>query len=156
MERQKFHLGFQFNKQIHWVFGVLGVRTERAKGAVGGRAEEKACSVLLQKSKQKNPGVVQCVANYNHAKNSFCPVSCGGLQGFISTWREAKDIPPLFQTSSTLLGAVLAGQSSPSLAYPCPCCFRLSQNLRDIPGQVWLIQLCEQGQTQHWKLPPSL
>lgn len=72
------------------------MRTERAKGAVGGRGEEKACSVLLQKSKQKNPVVVQCVANYNHAKNSFCPASCEGLQGFISTWREAKDIPPLF------------------------------------------------------------
>lgn len=72
-------------------------------------------------------------------------------------WREAKDIPPLFQTGCTLLGAVLAAQASLVLLIPVPIyCFRQNQNLRNIPAQVWLTQLCEHGQTQKWKLPPSL
>lgn len=53
---------------------------KRAKGAVGGRREEKACSALLQNSKQKSSVVVKCVANYDHAKSFFCLLSCGGLQ----------------------------------------------------------------------------
>lgn len=147
-----FRVSVQQTKSVPFL-GCRGWEPKGQKRAVGGRGEEKACSALLQNSKQKNSVVVQCVANYDHAKSFFCLVSCGGLQWFISMWREAKDIPPLFQTSCTFLGPVPAGPSS--LALPTALGWARMQGTWVLP-QVWLIQLCRPGQTQWWKLLPLL
>lgn len=82
--RQKLSLGTQsINSRNHstTLFGMKEVRSKRAKGAVGGTGRDKACSALLQNTKQKNAFVVvQCVANYDHAKSFLCLVRCGGLR----------------------------------------------------------------------------
>lgn len=114
---------------------MQGVRAERAKRAVGGRREEKAHSALLQNSKQQNSVVVQCVANYDHAKKLL--LSC-------ELWRIAMiyfHVERGQRYSSSLSNKLhvswsCAGWSLlPGLAY----CLRLSQDAQGLGSTPSLV-----------------